>query len=80
MSPKIRCAAALVILVALTCGSLGALPLGSHAVLPESDRGGVLAAVVDWFIALFTPDQASRQAHKPAHTKAGSQADPNGGG
>lgn len=79
MSPKIRLASAMLVLAALACGSLGALPLGPHAVLPESERGGILAAVVDWLVSLVMPGHHAHGTHKPADIKAGSNADPNGG-
>jgi hypothetical protein len=78
MSPKIRLTSAVLVLVALSCGSLGALPLGPRGVLPESGKG-VLVAVVEWFVSLLLPEPYPRETPKPAQIKSGQAADPNGG-
>lgn len=82
MSPKVRFASALLVVAALACGSLGALPLGPRVAPPESVQSGIVTAVVEWVVALLTPgtpERPTRSAHKPAQTKAGSNMDPNGG-
>lgn len=78
MSPKIRFASAVLVVAALACGSLGALPLGPDRVVPERGWGGILTAVEQWIVSLFRPEPPARPVHKPVQTKAGSQMDPNG--
>ena len=79
MSPRIRVASTVLVLAALACGSLGALPLGTPGGVPERGWGGILKAVEEWVVALFEPERPVRPVHKPTQTKAGSQMDPNGG-
>ena len=79
MSRPIRFAAALMILAALTCGSLGALPFGSRLVPAENVRGGFLTAIVEWIAAVFAPSPSTRDAPKPPQTKDGVHIDPSGG-
>jgi len=75
MSRPVRSAAALLILAALTCGSLGALPFGPRITPAENARGDFLTAVVEWIVSLF--------AHGPAsgtpQIKDGVHIDPSGG-
>jgi hypothetical protein len=77
MSPKIRLVSALLVIAVLASGSLGARPLVPHQRISESD--GVLTAIVEWFVSLFTPDRPTEPVHRRTQTKAGSQMDPNGG-
>jgi hypothetical protein len=79
MSPKIRFASAVLVVAALACGSLGALPLGPDRVVPERGWEGILTAVEQWIVSLFRPELPTPARHKPAQTKAGSTMDPNGG-
>jgi hypothetical protein len=76
MSRTVRTAAVLLILATLTCGSLGALPLG-----PRLAPDGFLTAVVEWVVSLLTPDRLARDTPKPPPpTKDGAVVDPSGGG
>jgi hypothetical protein len=77
MSRTVRFAAALLVVASLTCGSLGALPLGSRIMPAESARGDFLTAFVEWIASLLAPDQPSGEATKPP-TKDGSTLDPHG--
>jgi len=80
MSRTVRFAATLLILVSLTCGSLGALPFGPRIVPAENGRGDFLTAVVQWIASLFAPDPATDDPPKPPpYTKEGSGYDPHGG-
>ncbi|HEV8577981.1 MAG TPA: hypothetical protein VGX68_02770 [Thermoanaerobaculia bacterium] len=76
MSRKIRFAVALTLAV-LTCGSLGALPLGSP--IASAERGDFLTAIVEWIVSVFVPEQPSEGAPKPAQLKDNGTMDPNGG-
>lgn len=80
MSRRVRFASVLLILGALTCGSLGALPLGLRPVPAESTRIGFVTAVVEWIASLFTPDRETGRAPAAAQPKGGTNVDPNGGG
>jgi hypothetical protein len=81
MSRSVRFAAALLILAALTCGSLVALPFGSRITPAETARGDFLTAAVEWIASLFVPDRHVGDVTKPPQptTKDGSNLDPHGG-
>jgi hypothetical protein len=78
MSRKLRFAAALLILASLTCGSLGALPLGPRITPAESARGDFLTAVVEWIASLFALEPAVGKVPTLPQTKDGVHIDPSG--
>jgi len=82
MSRSVRFAAALLILAALTCGSLVALPFGPRITSAETSRGDFLTAVVEWIASLFVADRHTGNVSQPTQptTKDGSNLDPHGGG
>jgi|GEM_PF-3564066 len=81
MSRSVRFAAALLILAALTCGSLGALPFGPRITPAETARGDFLTAVVEWIASLFVGDRHTGDVAQPSQptAKDGSTLDPHGG-
>lgn len=79
MSRSVRFAAALLVLVSLTCGSLGALPFGPRTVPAADGSGDFLTAVVEWIVALFASNWPTSDAPKPPESKEGSYIDPAGG-
>jgi hypothetical protein len=80
MSRKIRFAAALLVLVSLTTGSLGALSFGFR-LIPAERGDSFLTAVVHWVASLFTPERPDRIVPQPSPpTKDASSVDPYGGG
>ena len=79
MSRSVRFAAALLILAALTCGSLGALPFGSRITPAETARGDFLTAVVEWIASLFDRGLSAGKIPTAPQTKDGAHIDPSGG-
>jgi hypothetical protein len=77
MTGKIRFGAALLVVSALTCGSLGASPL-SHRAMPGD--GGVpgLTALVDWVSSVLSWGRLHGKTPKPPRSKYASQMDPDG--
>lgn len=80
MSRTARFASTLLVLAALTCGSLGAWPLGLR-MAPAKDGGDdFLTGVVEWIVSILGPERSSGEAPKPPQpTKDGSTLDPHGG-
>jgi hypothetical protein len=78
MSRKIRFAAALLVLVSLTTGSLGALPFGLR-LIPAERGDSFLTAVVEWIGSLLNLDRSSGNAPPAPQTKDGTHVDPSGG-
>ncbi len=83
MSRTVRFASTLLILAVLTCGSLGAWPLGLPNA-PTLDGGGdLLTAVVEWIASILAPDHPSggdTPSPESPPTMKGTQIDPHGGG
>jgi hypothetical protein len=77
MSPKVRFAAALVILTSLFCGGLNALPLGPRAT-PAEESAGVLTELVQWIVSFFSESRPDGKAPEYPQTRIGSQLDPDG--
>lgn len=78
MSRTVRFTSTLFILAALTCGSLGAWPLGLR-VTPATDGGGdFMAEVVEWIASFLTPGRPTGEVRKPAPTKDSACVDPSG--
>jgi hypothetical protein len=76
MTGKIRCGTTLLIAAALTCGSLGAAPVGHRAMLGD-DGVPVITAFVDWVSSLFWVGSHSKVPRQP-RSKYASQVDPDG--
>jgi hypothetical protein len=81
MSRTVRFAAALLTLVTLTCGSLGALPLGPRPAPTETEGAGFLTAVVEWLAAVFAPERTGGDVPQPPppQSKDTGGVDPLGG-
>jgi hypothetical protein len=77
MTSKIRFGAALLIVSAMTCGTLGASPLGHRAMLGD-DGSPALTAFVDWVSSLFSWSEHQSRVRKHPGTKVGAQIDPDG--
>lgn len=77
MTGKHRFGATLLIVSAMTCGSLGAAPLGHRAMLGD-DGVPALTAFVDWVssLCLWSESQSKSPRHRPS--KVGAQVDPDG--
>ena len=77
MYSKIRCAAAVLIVSTLTCGSLSAFPLTQARALGEREVP-TLTQIVDWVVSLFVSDGAQGKAPRHPRAKYASQVDPDG--
>jgi len=77
MTGKIRFGAALLIVSAMTCGSLGASPLGHRAMLGD-DGVPTLTALADWVSSLFSWSELQSKVRKHPRIKVGAQIDPDG--
>ncbi len=78
MSRTVRFASTLLILAVLTCGSLGAWPLGVPMAPAETSGGDFLTAVVEWIGSIFAPERPAGDNPVP-QAKEGVCIDPAGG-
>ena len=77
MTGKYRFGATLLIVSAMTCGSLNASPLGHRAMLADEGIPS-LTALVDWVSSLFLWSGSTGKASKPSRAKVAAQVDPDG--
>jgi hypothetical protein len=77
MYNKFRFFTALLIISALTCGSLSAFPLGHRTVL-ANEGAGTLTAVMEWVASLFIGDKPHGKLPKHPLAKGTAQIDPDG--
>jgi hypothetical protein len=70
----------MLILAALTCGSLGALPLYPGITPGPVPAGGFLTAVLEWIATLLAPDRPTGMVSPRPQPKDGGVVDPTGGG
>lgn len=77
MTGKIRFGAALLIVSAMTCGTLGASPLSHRAMLGD-DGAPSFTAVVDWIGSFFSWSGVHGKTPKPPRAKTANQMDPDG--
>jgi hypothetical protein len=77
MTGKIRFGAVLLIVSAMTCGSLGASPVVHRAMLGEEGVPS-LTAIVDWVSSLFSWGGLDFKSPRHRTAKVGAQIDPDG--
>jgi hypothetical protein len=83
MSCKPRITAIGVLLLALSSGTLQALPVAPQPrIQSHAESGDLVATALDWLASLFIPHHPRVPANTPAghsgQQKEGSQLDPNG--
>ena len=79
MTGKHRFGATLLIVsvMTVTCGSLGASPLGHRAMLGDEGTPA-LTAFVEWMSSLFSWSRSQGKVSKPTRPKVAVQVDPDG--
>ena len=77
MSSKLRGAAAVLIVSAMTCGSLSAISLEPRASLGDTGTFS-LNAIVHWMAHVFSWGEPHGKLPKPPRSKVAVQVDPDG--